>query len=126
VPLEVDWVSGAAMMVRREAFEQIGGFDERYFMYVEDVDLCNRLHQAGWKSLYYPLVSMLHHVAGSSRRAPYRMMFHHHRSLLRYALSRTRGVRRAALPFVVIGMACRLFVVWLVFFLRHGRKQLRR
>jgi N-acetylglucosaminyl-diphospho-decaprenol L-rhamnosyltransferase len=110
------------MMVRREAFEQIGGFDERYFMYVEDVDLCNRLHQAGWKALYFPGVSMLHHVAGSSRRAPYRMIFHHHRSLLRYSLNRTRGVRRLALPMVIAGLVCRMLVVWLVFFLRHGRK----
>jgi N-acetylglucosaminyl-diphospho-decaprenol L-rhamnosyltransferase len=119
---EVDWVSGAAMMVRREAFEHVGGFDESYFMYVEDVDLCSRLRHAGWKALYFPQAQMMHHVAGSSRRTPYKMIFHHHLSLLRYAISRTRGLKRLALPLIIAGLACRLLVVWLVFFLRHGRK----
>lgn len=119
---EVDWVSGAAMMVRREAFDQIAGFDESYFMYVEDVDLCSRLRHAGWKALYYPEAQMMHHVAGSSRRTPYKMIFHHHLSLLRYALSRTRGIKRLALPFIVAGLVCRMLLVWLVFFIRHGRK----
>jgi N-acetylglucosaminyl-diphospho-decaprenol L-rhamnosyltransferase len=120
---EVDWVSGAAMMVRREAFEQVGGFDESYFMYVEDVDLCSRLRHAGWKAMYYPQAQMMHHVAGSSRRAPYRMIFHHHLSLLRYALSRTHGVKRLALPFIAAGLIGRMLLVWLVFFVRHGRKR---
>ncbi|MGQ0679149.1 MAG: glycosyltransferase family 2 protein [Actinomycetota bacterium] len=121
-PAEVDWVSGAAMMVRREAFEQVGGFDERYFMYVEDVDLCSRLRRAGWEARYFPAAQMMHHVAGSSRRTPYRMIFHHHRSLLRYALSRTGGAKRLALPLIAAGLAARMVLVWMDFFLRHGRK----
>ncbi len=120
---EVDWVSGAAMMVRREAFEQVSGFDERYFMYVEDVDLCNRIRKAGWKAMYFPHARMMHHVAGSSRRKPYRMIFHHHVSLLRYALSRANGMKRLALPVIVVGLGARMFLVWLDFYLRHGRKR---
>ena len=122
VEQEVDWVSGAAMMVRREAFEQVGGFDESYFMYVEDVDLCSRLRHAGWKAVYFPEAQMMHHVAGSSRRTPYKMIFHHHLSLLRYVLSRTRGIKRLALPLIVAGLVLRMLLVWLVFLLRHGRK----
>lgn len=124
-PEEVEWVSGAAMMVRRDAFEQVGGFDESYFMYVEDVDLCNRLRAAGWKALYFPEAVMMHHVAGSSRRTPYRMIFHHHRSLLRYALARARGVRRLAAPLLVVAVAGRLLVAWVIFFLKHGRRMRR-
>lgn len=120
---EVDWVSGAAMMVRRAAFEAVGGFDEGYFMYVEDVDLCSRLREAGWKAVYFPKAEMLHHVAGSSRRTPYKMIFHHHLSLLRYALTRTKGRLRLALPVIVVGLMVRMVLVWIDFYFRHGRKR---
>jgi N-acetylglucosaminyl-diphospho-decaprenol L-rhamnosyltransferase len=60
-----DWVSAAAMLVRRDPFEQIGGFDERIFLYMEDVDLCRRLRSAGWRILYDPNVRVEHGIGGS-------------------------------------------------------------
>ena len=57
---EVDVVSGAYMLLRRTVYEQTGGFDEVFFMYGEDVDLCYRIKQLGWKIVYYPPVSVLH------------------------------------------------------------------
>ncbi len=60
-----DWVSGAAMLVRREAFVAVGGFDERIFMYMEDVDLCRRLRSAGWTVEYLPDVRVEHRIGGS-------------------------------------------------------------
>jgi len=54
---ETDWVHGACFLMRREFFEQLGGFDERYFLFFEDTDLCRRVWQAGKRVVYYPLVT---------------------------------------------------------------------
>lgn len=63
--LSVDWVSGACLIVRRSAFEQVAGFDERMFLYFEDNDLCFRLRRAGWEVIYNPQVEIMH-VGGAS------------------------------------------------------------
>jgi N-acetylglucosaminyl-diphospho-decaprenol L-rhamnosyltransferase len=111
--LEVDWVSGAAMMVRRPAFAELGGFDEDFFMYVEDVDLCARMNQAGWRAIYYPFAEMIHHVAGSSRKAPYKMIRHHHTSLMRFAMKRANTpVRVLMLPVILLGLFGRMLLAW--------------
>jgi N-acetylglucosaminyl-diphospho-decaprenol L-rhamnosyltransferase len=62
---DVDWVGGAAMMVRRLAFDQVGGFDERLFLYMEDVDLCRRLRQHGWRIRFAPDAAVDHDLGGS-------------------------------------------------------------
>ena len=81
---EVDWVSGACLMVRRSLFEQIGMLDEGYFMYIEDVDLCQRAHRAGYKVVYLPQVSVVHHIGRSSRTLPSRSIVARHRSMWHY------------------------------------------
>ena len=65
----VDWVSGACMLARREALVQVGGFDERYFLYWEDADLCRRLRTAGYETRYVPSAVAVHRVGQSSRSA---------------------------------------------------------
>jgi len=94
---EVDWVSGAAVWLRREAVDAIGGWDEGYFMYVEDVDLCWRLRRAGWKVWFEPAGEVEHVQGTATGRTPYRMLARHHRSLLRFAAKRWRGPRRVLL-----------------------------
>ncbi len=106
-PEMVDWVSGACFMVRRSAFEQVGGFDEAYFMYAEEVDLCWRLHRAGWLVVYLPTAEVTHLHGVSTDRHPYRMIFEHHRSLLRFAARSSEGWRRALLPLVALGIGFR-------------------
>jgi GT2 family glycosyltransferase len=64
---EVDWVSGACMLGRREALEAVGGFDERYFLYWEDADLCRRLRGLGYHIRYVPRASAMHTAGVSSR-----------------------------------------------------------
>lgn len=64
---EVGWVTGACLMIRRDIFEKLGGFDESFFMYFEDKDLCKRVHDTGFKVIYYPKTSLIHLLAGSSQ-----------------------------------------------------------
>jgi N-acetylglucosaminyl-diphospho-decaprenol L-rhamnosyltransferase len=94
---DVDWVSGAAVWLRRAALDAVGGWDERYFMYVEDVDLCWRLRRSGWRVAYEPAGTVEHLLGVSTASRPYRMIAEHHRSLLRFASSRFTGPRRALL-----------------------------
>ncbi len=103
----VEWVSGACFLVRRPALEGVGGFDESYFMYAEDVDLCWRLGRAGWSIAYAPAAEVTHLQGRSTDRHPYRMILEHHRSLLRFAARSSTGWRKALLPLVTIGVAIR-------------------
>lgn len=104
---DVDWLSGACLLFRRSAFEELGGFDESYFMYAEDVDLCWRLGEAGWTVTYVPDAEVTHLQGISTNAHPYRMILEHHRSLLRFAVRSSSGWRRLALPLVAAGLGLR-------------------
>jgi len=78
------WLSGSFMLLRREAFEAVGGFDPTYFMYCEDMDLCRRLAEAGWSSVYVPSAVITHQGGHATSRAAGPMLREHHRSLFRY------------------------------------------
>jgi N-acetylglucosaminyl-diphospho-decaprenol L-rhamnosyltransferase len=106
-PTGVDWVSGSCMLVRRDVFEELGGFDEAYFMYGEDVDICWRAHRAGYGVAYVPAASVTHVGGISTRRTPYRMLAAHHRSALRFATRSLSGPRRLALPAVAVALGLR-------------------
>jgi GT2 family glycosyltransferase len=81
---DVDWVSGAALTVRREALDNIGALDERFFMYCEDVDFCYRAHQEGWRVCYFPMSTVTHRIAAASDLAQIPMIYHFHRSMLMF------------------------------------------
>lgn len=59
-PCRVDWAIGAAMLIRRAAYEAVGGFDEQFFLYLEDTDFCLRCAHAGWETWYVPSVALRH------------------------------------------------------------------
>lgn len=80
---EVDWVAGMLVLFRSYAFRQIGGFDERYFMYLEDADICRRLQAAGWKVLYQPCATVVHDARRNSHRS-LRHLSWHVRSMARF------------------------------------------
>ena len=85
---ETGWLSGALLLLRREAFEEIGGFDDAFFMYFEDVDLGQRLAASGWSSLYVTSATAVHTGASSTRRAAEAMNRAHHRSAYTYLARR--------------------------------------
>jgi hypothetical protein len=66
-PQDVDWLVGACLCLRANAMRQVGLFDERFFMYSEEIDLCRRLRAAGWRIRYVPTAEVAHLEGGSSR-----------------------------------------------------------
>jgi N-acetylglucosaminyl-diphospho-decaprenol L-rhamnosyltransferase len=109
----VDWVTGACFLVRRDAFSAVGGFDDRYFMYVEEVDLCWRLARAGWSTGYESSARVLHLAGVSTAAVPYRMIVAHHLSLWRFARRTACDSERLMLPVVAVGIAGRCVAVCL-------------
>lgn len=86
-PQAVDWIGGMFMLLRSDAFRAVGGFDESYFLYYEDVDLCRRLAAAEKRVVYEPRAEIMHAAQRASRRDP-RMAVHHLRSALRFLTRR--------------------------------------
>ncbi len=82
-PVAVDWTAGMFLLFRAEAFRDLGGFDEGFFLYYEDVDICVRLWQAGRRVLFHPGVSVIHAAQRASRRRP-RYLAWHLSSMTRY------------------------------------------
>jgi len=82
-PRPVDWVSGAAMLVRREAVAAVGGMDEAFFMFNEDVDWCRRMNLAGWSVDYVPTSEVTHHI-GASQGTSDRVILERHRGMIHY------------------------------------------
>ncbi|GAB3003842.1 glycosyltransferase family 2 protein [Mycobacterium bourgelatii] len=99
----VGWLSGSCLLVRRSAFAEIGGFDERYFMYMEDVDLGDRLGKAGWLSVYVPSAEVLHHKGHSTGRDPATHLAAHHKSTYLFLADRHPGWWRAPLRWTLRG-----------------------
>ena len=94
---DVDWVSGACMLLRGQAFREVGGFDEDYFLYWEDADLCRRLGGKGWRVAYEP-AAVVHHVTGASGTTE-RTITAFHESAARFA---SRYIARSAIECNII------------------------
>jgi GT2 family glycosyltransferase len=106
-PMDVDWVTGACMLLRRSAFESVGGFDEGFFLYWEDADLCRRLRMAGWTVTYLPAGEIRHTGGQSSRHAPDAASRAFHRSVYRYFLKHGGRWRYALAPLVFVAVEVR-------------------
>ena len=109
------WLSGSCVLLRRAAWDSVDGFDPRYFMYFEDVDLGDRLGRAGWLNVYVPGAAVEHTGGHATERDPAtsaRMLAAHHRSAYRFLADRYRGARFAPLRVALrAGLAARTRVM---------------
>lgn len=80
----VDWLSGSCMMLRKQALEVVGLFDEDFFMYCEDVDICRRMKLLGWKVVYYPEAIIYHTIGRSSSQNKINAVIERHKSMWTY------------------------------------------
>ena len=110
-PVTVDWVSGACMMIRREAFDAVGGMDEGFFLYWEDADFCRRLQRAGWRTMYVPHALATHVGGGSSRHAATASLEAFHRSAYRLFTKHASAPMRLFSPLVYLALQIRLAVM---------------
>ncbi len=108
---EVDWVSGSCMLVRRSAFEGVGRFDERFWLYAEELDLTTRLREAGWKVLYTPELEIVHEGAVSTGRSRRTHVMHSASIYRYYRKHRAGGWRRATLPLAWLALRARAELV---------------
>ncbi|HVM53737.1 MAG TPA: glycosyltransferase family 2 protein, partial [Acidimicrobiales bacterium] len=110
---DVDWVAGTHLLVRRTAWDAVGGFDEAYFMYMEDVDLCWRLRRAGWRTGYEPAARIAHEIGRSTDQTPYRMILAHHRSMLTFAWRSSGTAGRLLVPVMAVALGLRTVLAWI-------------
>jgi GT2 family glycosyltransferase len=107
---EPAWVSGSCLLARRRAVEAVGLFDEAFFLYEEDVDLCVRVRRAGWRILFTPRAEVVHHLGASMAEAAERSALEYHRSHLRFYARHLGPVPNALLR---ASLAARGAVSWL-------------
>jgi GT2 family glycosyltransferase len=133
-PRDVDWVSGAALMIRRTLLDQIGGFDTTFFMYCEDVDLCWRANHAPleeegcptWRVTYFPDAVIYHLIGKSTDIVPTRMTYEFHRSQYifykkHYAASTPFFLR----PLIPVGIGLRAIGQMARYRINYWRRRLR-
>jgi GT2 family glycosyltransferase len=103
VTVDLDWVTGAALMVRRESIDKAGVLDEGYFMYSEEMDWCRRIRDAGWRVVYLPAAQVVHHVGKSSEQAVAARHVHFQTSKVRYFCKHHGVLAAEALRLLLLG-----------------------
>ena len=118
--MEVDWVSGACLVVRRNAVVEVGYLDERFFLYWEDADWCKRMWSKGWKVVYYQHASVVHFGGKSSDKIPVRSIFEFHKSAYRLFTKYARWPSSILKPIAPFVLAIRMIVVLFFYFGQHS------
>src|SRR5690606_2115966 len=103
----VDWVSGCALFADRKSWDRLEGFDERYFLYVEDVDLGRKAREASIPVTYFPKVDVVHAIRGSALKRPAFSDLQHHIGMFRYSLKWSGPMGKLAAPFIALAIVAR-------------------
>lgn len=122
---DADWVSGAFLLVRADAFRKVGGFNEKFFMYLEDVFLCREIQGHGYKVKFCGEAVVVHEQGISTDKRPVRMLLAHHRSLWTYARLTKTGFRTLELLPIGLGIGMRLVISLSLDFLGQKSKNRR-
>jgi N-acetylglucosaminyl-diphospho-decaprenol L-rhamnosyltransferase len=109
----VDWVSGSCMLIPRAAFDAVGGFDEAFPLYAEELDLATRLRTAGWSVLFTPEVEVLHEIGVSTGRSRGAFLTHSRSVYRYYRKHRAAGWRRISLPLARLALRVRGEIAWI-------------
>ncbi len=117
---EVDIVVGAALLIRQKLFEQLRGFDEKFFMYFEESDLCQRSQYLGWKIIYYPYVSVIHLHGESTKKIHDQMNLEYRRSQV-YYYRKHRPLWEQ--KFLQIYLLIKFGFIWLLSLIPQSKKQ---
>lgn len=123
-PINVDWLSGACMMVRRKAVDAVGLLDENFFMYWEDADWCRRMIQKDWRVVYYPEASIIHFSGKSSDRNLIKSVIEFHKSayyLFKKYNQDPFGIKRMI---VMMGLGARACFLLLLHSIRRRYKRI--
>lgn len=119
---DVDWVVGAALLIRRETYEQVGELDEGFFMYSEELDWCRRIKAAGWRVVYFPSARIIHHEAQSSAQVPAATHIRFNTSKVRYYRKYHGAFAAESLRWFLLGhFALQLSLEWFKGLLGHKR-----
>ena len=123
---DVDWVSGASLLVRRRAVEEVGLLDESFFMYYEDADWCYRMRMGGWKTCYFPFFKIVHYVGKSDSQFNPSTFLERHKSMYHY-FRKHQGMRAVLLLrlFIFGGFTLRWLGLLAIYpFSGEGREEL--
>jgi hypothetical protein len=113
--IEVDWVSGACMLVRRRAIEEVGMMDERFFLYWEDADWCKRMSEKGWRVVYYPQASITHFIGASSQKRDIRSLLDFHMSAYEFFSKHSIKSNFSILKIIVFGaLSIRFYLILII------------
>jgi len=121
-PIEVDWISGAMMCVRKKAVLDVGLMDENFFLYWEDADWCTRFRKQGWKVIYYPFAKAIHAIGGSNKKRKLKSIIDFHESA--YKLYRKYNIKKwnsLKKLLAIIGLSLRslILIIFIVFPLKR-------
>jgi GT2 family glycosyltransferase len=124
-PIEVEAISGACMMVKREMLDQVGPWDEKYFLHCEDLDWCMRLRQRGWKVLFVPSAEITHALGICSKSRPFFVEWHKHQGMIRFYRKFFRHQYPGLFMWLVIfGVWLRFVAIVIYYSFRHAMRLL--